>query len=76
LKILSLLILGAWQSEILTLIGDFCHQGRQDTEIAKKDLRLSKPTDMTIHWKALEGTIILVRSGYEPGPLPSTNPQI
>jgi hypothetical protein len=29
---------------------DFCHQGR-DTEIDKK--RLSKPTDMTIHWKAL-----------------------
>jgi hypothetical protein len=30
--------------------GDFCHQG-WDTEIAHyKDLRLSKPTDMTIHY--------------------------
>jgi hypothetical protein len=33
--------------------GDFCHQGR-DTEIAPKTIRLSKPTDMTIHWKTLE----------------------
>jgi hypothetical protein len=33
--------------------GNFCHQGR-DTEIAQKKLRLSKHTDMTIHWKAHE----------------------
>jgi hypothetical protein len=32
--------------------GDFCHQGR-DTEIVQNILRLSKPTDMTIHWKGL-----------------------
>jgi hypothetical protein len=31
---------------------DLCHQGR-DTEIANI-LRLSKPTDVAIHWKALE----------------------
>jgi hypothetical protein len=34
--------------------GNFCHQG-QDTEIAppkKKNLELSKQTDLTIHWKA------------------------
>jgi hypothetical protein len=37
--------------------GDFCQQGR-DTEIAKTNLRLSKHTDMTIHWKGLsDGTI-------------------
>jgi hypothetical protein len=36
---------------------DFCHQGR-DTEIAQIILRLSKPTDMNIFWKALsDGTI-------------------
>jgi hypothetical protein len=30
--------------------GDFCHQGR-DTEIPpQKNLRLSKHTDMTVHW--------------------------
>jgi hypothetical protein len=33
--------------------GDFCHRGR-DTEIAKNFFSLSEPTDMTIHWKALE----------------------
>jgi hypothetical protein len=33
---------------------DFCHQG-WDTEIAQNIFkRLSKPTNMTIHWKALE----------------------
>jgi hypothetical protein len=39
--------------------GDFCHQGR-DTEIAQKNLRLLKPTDMTIHWKALEEHFLMV----------------
>jgi hypothetical protein len=33
--------------------GDFCHKG-QDREIAKRFTRLLKPTNMTIHWKALE----------------------
>jgi hypothetical protein len=33
--------------------GDFCHRGR-DTKIAPKICDLSNPTDMTIHWKALE----------------------
>jgi hypothetical protein len=39
--------------------GDFCHQG-QDTEIAKQTSRLLKPTDMTIHWKALEEHFLMV----------------
>jgi hypothetical protein len=39
--------------------GDFCHQGR-DTEIAKKLLKLSKYTDVTIHWKALEEHFLMV----------------
>jgi hypothetical protein len=30
------------------------------TEIAPKNLRLSKPTDKTIHWKALEGHLLMV----------------
>jgi hypothetical protein len=35
--------------------GDFC---LHVTEIAQNILRLSKPSDMTIHWKALpDGTI-------------------
>jgi hypothetical protein len=39
--------------------GDFCHQG-QDTKIGQKIKRLSKHTDMTIHWEALsDGTISL-----------------
>jgi hypothetical protein len=38
--------------------GDFYHQG-QDTEFAKK-LRVSKHTDMTIHWKALEEHFLMV----------------
>jgi hypothetical protein len=43
-------------------MGDFCHQGR-DTEIARKKLRLSEPTDMTIQsaiWKALEEHFMMV----------------
>jgi hypothetical protein len=39
--------------------GDFCHQGR-DTEIAQNILRLSKPTDMTIHWNALGKHFLMV----------------
>jgi hypothetical protein len=31
---------------LMTVVGDFCHQG-WDKEI----LRLSKHTDMTIHWR-------------------------
>jgi hypothetical protein len=38
--------------------GDFCHQG-WGTEIAQK-IGLSKPTDMTIHWKALEKHFLMV----------------
>jgi hypothetical protein len=37
--------------------GDFCHQGG-DTEIAQKIP--TKPTDMTIHWKALEEHFLMV----------------
>jgi hypothetical protein len=33
--------------------GDFCHQG-QHTEITHQNLRSLKPTNTTIHWKALE----------------------
>jgi hypothetical protein len=43
----------------LRIDGDLCHQG-QDTEIAPKTLRLSKPTDMTIHWKALGKDFLMV----------------
>jgi hypothetical protein len=32
----------------------------QDTEIAQKHLRLSKDTDMTIHWKGLEEHFLMV----------------
>jgi hypothetical protein len=40
--------------------GDFCHQ-RRDTEIGcTTKLRLSKPTDMTIHWKALDEHFLVV----------------
>jgi hypothetical protein len=39
--------------------GDRSHQG-QGTEIAQNILRLLKPTDMTIHWKALEMHILMV----------------
>jgi hypothetical protein len=39
--------------------GNFCHQGR-DTEIEKKNLKLSETTDMTIHWKALEEHVLMV----------------
>jgi hypothetical protein len=35
--------------------GDFC-----DTEIAQKYLRLSKPINMTIHWKALDEHFLMV----------------
>jgi hypothetical protein len=31
-----------------------------DTEIAQEVLRLLKPTDMTIHWKALEEHFLMV----------------
>jgi hypothetical protein len=52
--------LGVHFGWILSIIGQlyFRHQGR-DTEIAQ-NLRLSKPTDMTIHWKALEEHIRMV----------------
>jgi hypothetical protein len=30
------------------------------TQKSAKTVRLSKPTDMTIHWKALEGHILIV----------------
>jgi hypothetical protein len=30
--------------------GDFCHQGRAEHRNCPKHLRLSKHTDMTIHW--------------------------
>jgi hypothetical protein len=39
--------------------GDFCHQG-WDTDIAKNIFRLSKPTHMTIHWKALGEHFLMV----------------
>jgi hypothetical protein len=41
--------------------GDFCRQGR-DTEIAPppKKKKLSKPTDVTIHWNALEEHFLVV----------------
>jgi hypothetical protein len=39
--------------------GDLCHQG-WDAEIAPKNFRLSKNTDMTIHWKGLEEHILMV----------------
>jgi hypothetical protein len=32
----------------------------RDTEIAQKNLRLSKPTDMTIHWKGVEEHFLMV----------------
>jgi hypothetical protein len=39
---------------------------KRDTEIAQNILRLLKPTDTTIHWKALEelsvGTIIFLKN--------------
>jgi hypothetical protein len=38
---------------------DFAHQGRH-TKIAQNVLRLSKPTDTTIHWKALEEHFLMV----------------
>jgi hypothetical protein len=39
--------------------GDFRPQER-DTEIAQNRLRMSKPTDMTIHWKGLEEYFLMV----------------
>jgi hypothetical protein len=40
--------------------GNFCHQGR-DTEIPPPpNVRLAKPTDMTIRWKALEEHLLMV----------------
>jgi hypothetical protein len=39
--------------------GDFSRQGR-DTEIAPQNLGLSKPTDMTIHRKALGERFLMV----------------
>jgi hypothetical protein len=37
----------------------FDTKGR-DTEIAPKNIRLLKPTDMTIHWKALKEHFAMV----------------
>jgi hypothetical protein len=36
----------------------------QDTEIAQKNLRLLKHTDMTIHWKGLEEHFLMVPLVY------------
>jgi hypothetical protein len=42
--------------------GDFCHQGRDIViEITPKNVRLSEPADMTIHWKALGEHILMVQ---------------
>jgi hypothetical protein len=38
---------------VLRTDGEFCHG--QDTETAQ-NIRLSKPTDMTIHWKLFRST--------------------
>jgi hypothetical protein len=43
----------------LKTAGDYCHQV-WDTEIAPQNLRLSKHTDMTIHWKAIEEHFLVV----------------
>jgi hypothetical protein len=42
----------------------FCHQG-QDTDFAPQNLRLSKPTDMTIHWKGLEEHFLMVPLDFQ-----------
>jgi hypothetical protein len=49
-----------WQScdyfiNYLRTDGDFCHQ-----KLPPKYIRLSKPTDMTIHWNALEDHFVTV----------------
>jgi hypothetical protein len=38
--------------------GDFCH--RAGHRNCRKNLRLSKRTDMTIHWKALEEHFLMI----------------
>jgi hypothetical protein len=48
--------LSTWRTD-----GDFGHEG-QDTEIAQT--RLSEPTDMTRHWKALEDNFLMVTISF------------
>jgi hypothetical protein len=48
-----------WLFNPLRTDGDFCHQGR-DTEIAQNIFKLSKPTDMTTHWKGLGKHFLMV----------------
>jgi hypothetical protein len=48
------------QSQLLKTGGDFHHQWR-DIEIAQKIVDCqNKPTDLTIHWKALEEHFLMV----------------
>jgi hypothetical protein len=51
-----------WVMNSLRTNGDFYHQKPPITEHRNcpKNLRLSKPTDMTIHWKDLEEHFLMV----------------
>jgi hypothetical protein len=49
----------SWNFSSLMTDGDLCHQYK-DTEIAHQNLRLSKYTNMIIHWKGIEEHFLLV----------------